>query len=114
MSEIREEEEDSVLSDYTISKKLVQLHQSARSREIEFNLSFQTVKRLLSAKRCYYTGKPFSTGEMARTIDRVDSSLGYVEGNVVACLQVINRKKGDLTVEEITQMARKISRRKEK
>ena len=90
------------LSDYKICKKLVQLKQSAVSRNLEFDLSFRTVKRLLIQKKCFYTKKNFtSVGSTARTIDRVDSTKGYIEGNVVACTYDINLKKSNLTVEEI-------------
>ena len=96
------------LTDYQIAKKLVQLKQSADSRGIPFELSFRTVKRLLNAEKCYYTGKPFGTGVNARSIDRVDSTKGYIEGNVVTCTIDINQKKANLTLEEIFCFARKI------
>jgi hypothetical protein len=44
----REEEiEGDTVTDYIVCKKLVQLKQSTTSRNIEFDLSFRTVKRLL-------------------------------------------------------------------
>lgn len=95
--------------DLNVAKKLLQLKQSADSRNIEFNLSFFTVRRLLNTKKCYYTGLVFEeSGPLARSIDRVDSSLGYLEGNVVACTVDINSKKANITVEEIHQISRKI------
>ena len=101
--------------DLIVAKKLLQLKQSADSRNIEFDLSFYTVRRLLSAKKCYYTGLIFEeTGPHARSIDRVDSSLGYLEGNVVACTVDINTKKANISVEEIHQISRKIKEYKRK
>ena len=95
------------VTDYSIAKKLVQLKQSATTRGLEFNLSFFTVKRLLLAKTCFYTGAKFSS-EIERSVDRVDSSLGYVEGNVVPCTIQINSKKANLTHDEIFMLAKKI------
>lgn len=64
----------------------------------------------MSYKTCFYTGKPF--GEegtlFARSFDRVDSSKGYVEGNVVACTVDINQKKSNLSIEEITCLYNKL------
>jgi hypothetical protein len=119
--EIREEEKKKVatteetepekLDDYYIAKKLVQLKQSADSRKIEFSLKFSTVKRLLGTKTCFYTGKVFAkTGKNSRTIDRVDSSRGYVDDNVVSCTLEINTKKSNLTSEEIFLLSKRIEK----
>ena len=96
------------ITDYSIAKKLVQIKQSATSRGLQFDLSFKTVKKLLTTKKCYYTGKPFGKGVMDRSFDRVDSALGYVEGNVVACTIDINSKKANLTSLEIHQLSTKL------
>lgn len=101
---------ETVLSDYQVAKKLIQLKQSADSRSLDFDLKFTTVKRLLSAKKCYYTGTRFTPeGPFSRSIDRVDSSLGYIDDNVVACTVDINGKKNNLTIEDISIMYKKIT-----
>lgn len=41
-------------------------------------------------------------------IDRVDSSLGYVPGNIVSCCSCCNTMKSDLTVEEFQSHISKI------
>lgn len=107
-------EEIVVVTDYLIAKKLVQLKQSADSRGVEFNLSFNTVKKLLNAKTCYYTRKKFGEGVLARSIDRVDSSLGYIDNNVVACTIEINQKKSNLEIDDILLMAKRIQDHKSK
>ena len=95
------------VTDYDIAKKLVNLKQSAGHRNLEFNLSFVTVKRLMLAKSCFYTGAKFDE-KIERSVDRVDSSLGYIEGNVVPCTITINTKKANLTHDEIFMLAKKI------
>lgn len=41
-------------------------------------------------------------------IDRVDSSIGYVESNCVACCAQCNIAKSDYTKDEFVAMARRI------
>jgi hypothetical protein len=104
-------DDDTIVTDYIVAKKLLQLGQSAKSRNLDFDLKFSTIRRLLLVKKCFYTGKVFEhTGPLSRSIDRVDSSLGYVEGNVVACTIHINLKKADLSMEDITLLAKNIQK----
>jgi len=91
-------------NDLEVAKKLVQLSQSAKSRNIEFGMSLKKVKKLLTNKTCFYTRVRFREGDLARSIDRVDSAKGYTDDNVVACTVNINGKKGNLTEKEIIQM----------
>lgn len=80
-----------------VSKKLVQLHKSAKKRNKEFNLTHEDVAALLSAERCHYTDELLETsGLQQRTIDRIDNSQGYVQGNVVACTYQVNQLKAFL------------------
>lgn len=82
---------------------------NAKGRRIEFDLSLMTLHNLLRAKYCYYTGiemtrPPYkANGYVAQTyvqcetdvtVERVDSRLGYVPGNVVACSHYANGLKG--------------------
>jgi hypothetical protein len=95
--------------DVEVAKKLINIYQSSQDRKIDFDLSFEYVKRLLDHKTCYYTGIEFTEeGGHARSFDRIDSNQGYVEGNVVACTIDINGKKANLTFEEIEALYKKI------
>jgi ribosome-interacting GTPase 1 len=99
------------LTDLDVAKKLVQLQQSATHRKLDFNLTFKTVKRLLSQQKCYYTGVTFKAdGPLGRSIDRVDTNIGYVEGNVVACTVDINGKKANLANKEIEMLYKKLQK----
>jgi hypothetical protein len=99
-------------SDLETAKKMLKIWQSAVDRKLEFDLSFETVKRLLTYKKCYYTGKEFEEdGVFARSFDRIDSGKGYVDGNVVACTVDINGKKSNLTIEEIRCLYEKLIKR---
>lgn len=99
------------MDDYEVVKKYMNLRNSAVARGIMFDLNFVSVKNLLKAKKCYYTGVKLNDvpgHPHQRTVDRVDNSKGYVKGNVVACANYFNGKKGDLAVEEIKLLARKV------
>jgi len=100
------------ITDIEVAQKMMQLKQSATSRSLEFELSFRTVKFLLTQKKCYYTGILFEdTGGNARSIDRVDSTKGYIEGNVVACTVDINGKKSNLSIQEVEQIFKGIQKK---
>lgn len=106
---------ESSLSDVEVAKKLLNIYQSAVDRKLEFNLSFDSVKTLLKFPTCYYTGRKFDQdGPYSRSIDRIDSSKGYIEGNVVSCTVDINGKKSNLSDEEIELLYTKIVLHKKK
>lgn len=97
------------IPDIEVAKKMINLQQSSTSRQIEFDLTFETVKHLMTRTNCYYTGVPFEDdGKFAFSVDRVDSKKGYIEGNVVACTVDINSKKSNLSYEELKQLISKI------
>ncbi len=103
------------LTDLEVAKKMLNLKQSADSRNIKFDLSFTTLKELMEQKKCFYTGRVLETkGDFSLSIDRIDNKLGYIEGNVVACTVDINRKKTDITIEEIEMIYKAIQRSKSK
>ena len=103
------------ISEIEVAKKLINIYQSAQDRKLQFNLSFEYVRRLLEYKTCYYTNKPFTEdGPNARSFDRVDSDKGYIEGNVVACTIDINGKKSNLSFDEISCLYHKLVDKKGK
>jgi hypothetical protein len=113
--EEKKEDLKSDISDLEVARKMLKISQSANDRKLEFNLSFETVKKLLSFKNCYYTGKMFKEEEghlMSRSFDRIDSLKGYVEGNVVACTVDINGKKSNLSIEEISCLYNKLVKKR--
>jgi hypothetical protein len=98
------------INDLEVAKKMIKIYQSAVDRKLRFDLSFESVKKLLSYPTCYYTNKKFEDdGPFQRSFDRVDSSKGYVEGNVVACTVDINGKKSNLSFDEIECLYKKLS-----
>lgn len=81
---------------------------SANKRGIYFNLEEKIFKELTSGN-CFYCGTPplqelrvrgknKGTPYMYNGIDRVDTSIGYIDGNVVPCCGTCNSSKGYVTV----------------
>lgn len=89
--------------DLYLTNKYHRLKNSAHKREVEFNLPLTSLKNMLKASKCHYTGKKIkiyhhlTSGDTipldALTIDRIDNKKGYVKGNVVACSEWANRLK---------------------
>jgi hypothetical protein len=103
------------IPDIEVARKLVNIHSSAQSRNLEFDLSFEYVKKLLEYTTCFYTNVQFTEdGPNARSFDRVDNDKGYVIGNVVACTTDINGKKNNLTIDEIICLYKKLGHLKNK
>jgi hypothetical protein len=103
------------LTDLEVAKKMLKIFQSSIDRKLEFDLSFGSVKKLLSYANCYYTNRVFDEeGQFSRSFDRIDSSKGYIDGNVVACTVDINGKKSNLTLEEIECLYSKLVNKRSK
>lgn len=98
------EDHEAVPFPIRVANKFVSLYRSAKSRNKEFNISYLDVYRLLSRKTCYYTGIPFDDDINKRSIDRIDSSRGYVKGNVVACSLRVNQIKNKLFEDKSSSM----------
>jgi hypothetical protein len=65
---------------------------NARKRKLPFELTIEQFAEFWQ-KPCSYCGSEIETVG----IDRVDSSLGYLAGNLVSCCGVCNQSKNDLT-----------------
>jgi hypothetical protein len=76
----------------------------------EITIEFLTTLWDTQAGRCFYTGTLMSyLGEgtpESVSIDRVDSSKGYLRSNVVLCCAYVNRMKGDRSFDEFMRWCR--------
>lgn len=103
------------LNDLSIARRLINTKTSADKRGLEFNLSFQKLKRILTTKRCFFTGvlldREDAESENYLTLDRLDASKGYTDDNVVACAKSFNFRKGNITVSDIELMYKKLKQK---
>lgn len=88
----------------------------AKRRRFKFELTREQF-RLVTTSVCHYCGAaPASSYSQARSngvyiyngIDRINSKLGYVMSNVVACCGQCNIAKSDYSVEEFLAWARRL------
>jgi hypothetical protein len=91
-----------LLSKLHVVSKYKSVLERAIRKGIDFNLDLEDVEKLLNTPNCYYTNQLFDDKVQAltQTFDRVDSTIGYVKGNVVACTFQVNELKNKLV--EIT------------
>lgn len=92
---------DKVEFDVIIAKRYVNKHNNAIMAGHEFSLTLSQFKKLFNRKYCAYTGREMHLvsddpvkDPLYATVERIDSSKGYVNGNVVLVCQFINHIKG--------------------
>lgn len=99
-----------------------QIKASAKKRNLEYNLDEEYLYNLFELQKglCYYTGVPMKLVSVDNkennradydvlSVDRIDSSLGYIQDNVVLCLNMINMMKSDMKLEDLKNIFRFIS-----
>lgn len=96
----------SLLSD--MARKLLSNSKRSYSHRPNINgydLTKEYIQELLEKQeyKCYYTGVDLKIGDKLTnpTLDRIDSSKGYIKGNVVVCTEIANIMKNDLSIPEI-------------
>ena len=80
----------------------------AAKRDLEFKIDFNTFIEITSANCHYCNSKPETIQKedagngdyIYNGIDRVDSSKGYIVGNIVPCCKLCNKFKCDLSRRE--------------
>jgi hypothetical protein len=93
-----------------IENRFIQWKTSAEKRGIEWNLNLEYVKSLPMI--CFYTGDDLVLGQNKPntiSLDRIDSSKGYSEENVVFCCANVNRFKASISLDDFVNMCKKIA-----
>ena len=81
-------------SDSDVARKYLVKEANAKTRGLEFDISFTTYARIVRSEKCQLSGLPLCKDTV--TIDRIDNSRGYITGNVVACHLNVNTLKGTI------------------
>lgn len=97
--------------DYYCAMMAAQAKRRAAQKGIEFSLPPQYVKSIVT-KNCPVLGTPFhweyghglGYNASSPSLDRIDNSRGYVEGNVAIISRRANSIKNDATPEEIAKI----------
>lgn len=89
-----------------------QLAYGAKKRNLEFDITLEYITHLLIEQnfKCYISGVDIfmHTSEITGSLDRIDSNLGYIEGNVAWCHKKINCMKSDLSIDKFLDICRTI------
>ena len=100
-------------SDIKLARKYLSKASSSKDRGLSFELPFNEYKKLVNRKRCYFTN--MSLCPLTLSLDRIDNTLGYVSGNVVACHTTFNALKAiienpnnDLTFKNVIRGLKKV------
>ena len=99
----------------TIDKKLDYLIKTAKQRKtVEVFISIQHLKDAWEKQegRCAYTKLPLTSEAHqlnTASLDRIDSSKGYVEGNIQLVCVPINRMKLDYTEEKFIHLCQLVA-----
>lgn len=100
-----------------INHIILQYKRHARERNLAWELEYEQVEKLISSP-CFYCGAEKSNHKVTKNckegfdhngIDRIDSSKGYLEDNVVACCKVCNRAKLDMNQKDFVLWAHRVS-----
>lgn len=90
-----------------IEKSVTRLYNtliSATRRNKEFSLTLLYINNLMKHSVCSYTGVKFSNDPLSpdyMTLERIDNSKGYVDGNVIPVRQVINTLRGSKSMPDL-------------
>lgn len=84
--------------DEMLARRYLRMKSQAKSRGVEFNLPLSSLRNILKARKCYYTGMVIGTDQPENapnqlTVDRKNPKIGYMKGNVVACSHLANSLK---------------------
>lgn len=92
------------------------LKDRARKKDIQCNIDLQYLHELWNTQKglCALSGIPmtyyFDSGRVPTnvSVDRIDSNLGYIKGNLQLVCMAVNQMKSDLTIEQLKYFCKSI------
>ena len=94
----------------TEKSKFVHWRSGARKRGLVWELTEDDLKAM--QKVCHYTGQELTlepNKPNTISLDRLDSSKGYLSSNVVYCCARVNTAKSNLTVDDFVELCRSVA-----
>lgn len=97
-------------------KRFHGLKDRSNRKNIDCNIDLQYLHELWDKQKglCALSGIPmtyyFDSGRVPTnlSVDRIDSSLGYVRGNIQLVCMAVNQMKSDLTIEQLKYFCKSI------
>ncbi len=99
--------------DNFLNFRLLQAKSRAKSKKLPFEIDVEYLEELLEQQenKCFYSGIEMGIGRLAKysaSIDRIDSTKGYVKGNVAFVIAAVNTMKSDLSEKEFLSIVKAI------
>lgn len=87
-----------------------QIKLNAKTRKLKFNLTINYLDWLLQDQnfKCYLSGISIGLDNKTASLDRIDSSKGYIKSNVAWCHKDINRIKSNFSNEYFKNLCTKV------
>lgn len=97
---------------HTFRYRVQSAKRRATERGLSFDISEEFIKDLYQRQdgKCHYSGLEFSdvTKHYNWSIDRIDSSKGYTQDNVVLASSIVNTMKNDLSMTDFLTVIQRI------
>lgn len=95
----------------TYKKSFRKIRQNAKNKKLEFNITIDYIETLMKLQnnRCFLSNILIHIEDGSASLDRIDSSKGYIEGNVQWVHRTYNRMKNILTQKEFIQLCKLVS-----
>lgn len=101
---------------YISSTLFSHIQRGAEYRNLEFNVSFDYLDSLLEQQNfmCVLSGEKLTSSYQTKlrtvnlSLDRIDSSKGYIEGNVQWVSKTVNLSKQSLTNKDYIELCKKV------
>jgi hypothetical protein len=103
-------EENVIFSDYKMCYDYIQRFKKAKEKGVICTLTFKRYKQLRKTTKCFYSGVKIT--QLNFSLDQVIPGKGYTDTNTVVCDNLLNSKKGNLSVEEIVFLYKGMKKKK--
>lgn len=97
----------------TTEGKYAKLKNSAKTRSLELQISFEQYVEIIKDNKCYYCDASL-VGTTGGSLNRVDSNKGYLVENVKPCCKFCNQIMSNYSIEELSNRVYKIVARMKK
>jgi hypothetical protein len=89
------------------------INRRCRLKSMSIDIDYQYVESLYNSQNglCAYTKEKMELGSNSRntlSIDRIDSSLGYIKSNIVLTTWKVNNCKQDLSLQEFKELCKMV------
>jgi hypothetical protein len=101
-------------SKYISGSYIAEVKRNARTRGITYDIPLEEIDRLWDAQngRCALTGRAMThdrNDHCKRSLDRIDSSRGYIAGNIQWVCTKINKLKNNMPDGEFIQICKEVA-----